>query len=113
MFTSKGFLYSTRYLVNQFTKSSAAVANLKSTMTTPVRMFSAKDNFMSGSNANYVDQMFSNWKANPDSVHSSWAAYFGSENFESPPTLGKTHQQAQLDEILNLLRSGAGASTGG
>ena len=55
MFTSKRFLSSTRQLVSQINKSTAAVANLRSTMTAPVRMFSAKDNFMSGSNANYVD----------------------------------------------------------
>lgn len=78
-------------------------------------MFSTKDNFMNGSNANYVEQMFSQWKANPTSVHPSWQAYFGSDgiDFDTPPTLGKTRNESQLDEILTLLKNGAGASAGG
>jgi len=32
--------------------------------------------FLSGSNAVYVDQMYSAWVEDPKSVHASWAAYF-------------------------------------
>ena len=28
----------------------------------PVRAFAAKDNFMSGANANYIDYMYSQWQ---------------------------------------------------
>ena len=58
----------------------------------PLRAFSAhKDNFMSGSNANYIDYMYSQWERDPASVHSSWNAYFSGESFDTPPTLGKTN----------------------
>lgn len=64
---------------------------------------------MSGANANYIDQMYTQWRADPTSVHASWQAYFSSENgeFQAPPGLGKTHQQSQLDEILSILKSGS------
>ena len=39
-------------------------------------MFSTKDNFMSGTNANYIDYMYSQWQQDPSSVHASWNAYF-------------------------------------
>ncbi len=29
--------------------------------TAPMRAFAAKDNFMSGANANYIDYMYSQW----------------------------------------------------
>lgn len=74
-----------------------------------VRNFTTNDNFMSGSNANYIDYMYDCWKSDPKSVNASWNAYFASGTFESPPTLGQTPRDAQLDEILNLLKSGAGA----
>jgi 2-oxoglutarate dehydrogenase complex dehydrogenase (E1) component-like enzyme len=43
-------------------------------------------------------------------VHASWNAYFSGSNYEEPPTLGKATNSGQLDEILSLLKSGAGAS---
>lgn len=43
-------------------------------------------------------------------MHASWDAYFSGANYEEPPTLGKAANQGQLDEILTLLKSGAGAS---
>lgn len=44
-------------------------------------------NFLSGSNASYIDATFQQWKANPSSVHSSWDSYFRSGQFTAPPTL--------------------------
>lgn len=41
----------------------------------PTRKF-ASDNFLSGSNANYIDYMYSQWQSDPSSVHASWNAYF-------------------------------------
>jgi 2-oxoglutarate dehydrogenase complex dehydrogenase (E1) component-like enzyme len=55
--------------------------------------------------------MFTQWQKDPNSVHASWNAYFAGGNFTTPPTLGKTPQQGQLDEILTLLKSGAGATS--
>eukprot|EP00597_Dinobryon_sp_UTEXLB2267_P014385 CAMPEP_0170123796 /NCGR_PEP_ID=MMETSP0020_2-20130122/17744_1 /TAXON_ID=98059 /ORGANISM="Dinobryon sp., Strain UTEXLB2267" /LENGTH=1014 /DNA_ID=CAMNT_0010355505 /DNA_START=72 /DNA_END=3116 /DNA_ORIENTATION=+ len=34
------------------------------------------DSFLSGSSSVYIDQMYDSWSQNPNSVHSSWAAYF-------------------------------------
>mmetsp|Transcript_8973 Transcript_8973/g.15204 ORF Transcript_8973/g.15204 Transcript_8973/m.15204 type:complete len:1007 (-) Transcript_8973:232-3252(-) len=42
--------------------------------------FSTHDSFMSGSNAVYVDQMYSAWKKDPNSVHSSWSAFFSNQD---------------------------------
>merc|ERR1712062_497192 len=39
-------------------------------------MRSFSSDFLNGNNANYVDQMYANWKADPQSVHASWDAYF-------------------------------------
>jgi 2-oxoglutarate dehydrogenase E1 component len=39
------------------------------------------DSFNNGTNAVYVDRMFAAWKADPQSVHQSWQAYFA--NMES------------------------------
>lgn len=53
------------------------------------------DNFVNGTSAVYVDYVYEQWKANPNSVHASWKAYFegiekGSpEPFQAPPTLGQ------------------------
>ncbi len=79
------------------------------TRSSAIRVFSS-DNFLSGQNANYIDAMFTQWQKDPTSVHASWNAYFAGGNFETPPTLGKTPQQGQLDEILTLLKSGSGAT---
>ena len=34
------------------------------------------ENFLSGSNAIYVEQMYQEWKRDPQSVHASWRSYF-------------------------------------
>jgi len=78
------------------------------------RGFSVKDNFLNGSNANYADHMYAQWKEDPSSVHASWHAYFtniegGAEStaaFDVPPTIGQSGKDAALEEILNLLKSG-------
>ncbi|ROT34962.1 2-oxoglutarate dehydrogenase E1 [Sodiomyces alkalinus F11] len=42
---------------------------------------SPNDNFLSGNTANYIDEMYMQWKRDPDSVHISWQVYF--RNMES------------------------------
>lgn len=77
-----------------------------------------QDNFASGSNAAYAEQMYEQWRQDPASVHASWNAYFtnlegGSEQpYQAPPTLGKTSNEAKLDEVLNMLKEGGVSSTG-
>ncbi|KAF2860626.1 mitochondrial 2-oxoglutarate dehydrogenase [Piedraia hortae CBS 480.64] len=41
----------------------------------------SSDSFLSGSSANYVDEMYRAWKEDPSSVHLSWQVYF--KNMES------------------------------
>ncbi|PQE29737.1 oxoglutarate dehydrogenase protein [Rutstroemia sp. NJR-2017a WRK4] len=57
------------------------------------------DNFLSGNTANYIDEMYMQWKEDPSSVHISWQVYFRNmENgdmpmaqaFTPPPTLVPT-----------------------
>src|SRR5271155_3660913 len=57
------------------------------------------DNFLSGNTANYIDEMYLQWKEDPSSVHISWQVYFKnmesgdmpmSQAFTPPPTLVPT-----------------------
>ncbi|KID90683.1 2-oxoglutarate dehydrogenase E1 component [Metarhizium guizhouense ARSEF 977] len=54
------------------------------------------DNFLSGGAANYIDEMYMQWKQDPKSVHVSWQVYFKnmesgdmpiSHAFQPPPNL--------------------------
>ncbi|CAK7229114.1 2-oxoglutarate dehydrogenase E1 component [Sporothrix bragantina] len=54
------------------------------------------DNFLSGNAANYIDEMYLQWKQDPKSVHVSWQVYFKnvengdmpiSQAFTPPPSL--------------------------
>ncbi|OBR15093.1 Oxoglutarate dehydrogenase [Colletotrichum higginsianum IMI 349063] len=54
------------------------------------------DSFLHGGSADYVDEMYAAWKANPSSVHVSWHSYFrkmedpsihSTRAFQSPPGL--------------------------
>lgn len=54
------------------------------------------DSFLQGNTANYVDEMYVQWKRDPDSVHVSWQVYFKnmesgempvSQAFQPPPTI--------------------------
>lgn len=57
---------------------------------------SSTDNFLSTTNASYIDEMYEAWQKDPTSVHVSWDAYFknmgnlnipASSAFTAPPTL--------------------------
>ena len=73
---------------------------------------------MSGTNAEYMDYMYSQWKVDPASVHPSWNAYFagsdsGSANaFETPPSLGRTSTEMQIQQLIDLI-SQQGIQSGG
>ncbi|OAA58826.1 2-oxoglutarate dehydrogenase E1 component [Cordyceps fumosorosea ARSEF 2679] len=54
------------------------------------------DNFLTGSTANYIDEMYMEWKKDPKNVHVSWQIYFKnmesgdmpiSQAFQPPPNL--------------------------
>ena len=74
---------------------------------------------MSGTNSVYAEQMYEQWRKDPNSVHASWRIYFqnleggAATPFELPPTVG---QDPVTQQLLNLLKQGglsgtAGAST--
>ena len=73
------------------------------------------ENFANGTSAVYVDQMYEMWKEDPNSVHSSWRAYFegvdagAEEAFQAPPTIGKNTgggagAPANMDAIIQALK---------
>ena len=77
----------------------SAVANINANRTVLLRGFasgSSMDNFLSTTNAAYIDEMYEAWQKDPSSVHVSWDAYFknmgnlnipASSAFTAPPTL--------------------------
>ena len=79
------------------------------------RMFSGSDNFMSGSNANYIDFMYSQWQQDPSSVHASWNAYFTSQEnggtFELPPNLGQSGASLDISQLVGALSSATGTTS--
>ena len=78
------------------------------------------ESFANGSSSVYFDQMYEQWKQDPESVHSSFRAYFqnveGEKDFayQAPPTLGQdgTQNTSQIvNEVLSRL-GGEGARAG-
>src|SRR3569833_683934 len=74
------------------------------------------DNFLSGNTANYIDEMYMQWKEDPKSVHVSWQVYFKnmesgdkpiSQAFTPPPTLVPSATAGVL-----VLAAGAGLGIG-
>ncbi|DAZ93464.1 TPA: hypothetical protein N0F65_006523 [Lagenidium giganteum] len=71
------------------------------------------ETFLTGTNNAYVDQMYANWQANPQSVHKSWDVYFRGiesgavpgEAFIPPPTI-----QAGVTPVQSV-RAAAGVSS--
>ncbi|KAK4994455.1 2-oxoglutarate dehydrogenase E1 component [Elasticomyces elasticus] len=75
---------------NAFRRSYAAAAEDTNKGVDP------NDSFLSGNTANYVDEMYMEWKRDPSSVHISWQVYFRnmesgdmpiSKAFQPPPTI--------------------------
>ncbi|KAK8086155.1 Oxoglutarate dehydrogenase [Apiospora phragmitis] len=64
------------------------------------------DNFLSGSTANYIDEMYMQWKEDPQSVHVSWQVYF--KNMES----GDMPISQAFTPPPNLVPGAAGATGG-
>lgn len=60
--------------------------------------------------------MYSQWQADPSSVHASWNAYFsgGDSSFTTPPTLGQTATggASDLSSILAALQASGGLASG-
>lgn len=77
------------------------------------------DNFANGTSSVYVDQMYEEWRQDPNSVHASWRSYFqnlegGSHTpYQAPPTVGGSGSAGvNIDEIAAALaQRGVGASS--
>lgn len=68
-------------------------------ITSPASTLESSDDFLSGSAASYIDEMYLAWKNEPKSVHISWQIYFKnietgsmpiSQAFTPPPTIVPT-----------------------
>nr|Q6P6Z8.1 RecName: Full=2-oxoglutarate dehydrogenase complex component E1; Short=E1o; Short=OGDC-E1; Short=OGDH-E1; AltName: Full=2-oxoglutarate dehydrogenase, mitochondrial; AltName: Full=Alpha-ketoglutarate dehydrogenase; Short=Alpha-KGDH-E1; AltName: Full=Thiamine diphosphate (ThDP)-dependent 2-oxoglutarate dehydrogenase; Flags: Precursor [Xenopus laevis]AAH61938.1 Ogdh protein [Xenopus laevis] len=76
-------------------------------LSTPV----AAEPFLSGTNSNYVEEMYYAWLENPKSVHKSWDIFFRNANagaspgaaYQSPPSLGSS--LSTLTQAQSLLHS--------
>lgn len=73
-----------------------ALASQRSYASATERAPESNDNFLSGNTANYIDEMYMQWKEDPKSVHVSWQVYFRnmesgdmpiSQAFTPPPSL--------------------------
>jgi len=74
------------------------------------------DSFLNGSNAAYADYMYDQWTKDPESVHSSWQAYFATGGFDTPdpskaysPGIRSSGEDgmkvASLHELLNAYQT--------
>lgn len=67
------------------------------------------DNFVNGTSAVYIDQLYDQWQEDPNSVHASWQAYFSNiennvaEPFQTPPTLGQTPEEVGQVKVADIL----------
>ncbi|TVY40350.1 2-oxoglutarate dehydrogenase, mitochondrial [Lachnellula occidentalis] len=76
------------------------------------------DSFLSGNTANYIDEMYMQWKEDPSSVHVSWRVYFKnmengdmpvSQAFIPPPTLVPTPTGGVPSFVPGLGMAGEGS----
>jgi 2-oxoglutarate dehydrogenase E1 component len=84
---------------------------------------STADSFANGTSSVYIDQMYEEWRHDPQSVHASWRSYFAnveagsSTPYQAPPNVGATGGAgagANLDEIVAALAArGVGGSSAG
>lgn len=68
-------------------------------------------NFLNGSSATYIEEIYKAWQADPSSVHKSWDIYFRTNSVSAPPNLGEVATKAgsnDLDRVLKLLQNLSG-----
>lgn len=65
------------------------------------------ENFLNGSSATYIEEIYQAWQADPNSVHKSWDIYFRTNSVSSPPpTLGAQQGTSpDLSAVMNLLKN--------
>jgi len=71
------------------------------------------DSFLSGSTANYIDEMYLQWKQDPKSVHVSWQVYFKNmESGDMPISQAFTPPPSIVPGTQAVLGLAAGAGVG-
>lgn len=68
----------------------------------------SQTNFLNGSSATYIEEIYKAWQADPSSVHKSWDIYFRTNSVSAPPNLGEVATKASsndLDRVLKLLQN--------
>ena len=91
----------------QGTTTYRSMFNATRALMKPSTMYS-QESFANGSNSIYFDQMFSQWKKDPESVHPSFNAYFtnveaGQDSaYQAPPTIGQKSDDI-IDQVLKAL----------
>lgn len=74
------------------------------------------DALASGSNALYIESLYSQWKANPSALDSSWDTYFRAVEggtAAKTPVSGKALRDAATEARLSLMRDSGGAPSTG
>jgi len=71
-----------------------------STKPQAVPLINLSENFLDGTSAAYVEQMYDAWRKDPSSVHVSWSAYF--KNIENGLAPGAAFQLPHLHLALQL-----------
>ncbi|XP_028405174.1 2-oxoglutarate dehydrogenase-like, mitochondrial [Dendronephthya gigantea] len=69
----------------------------------------AAEPFANGTNSNYVEEMYESWRKDPNSVHSSWNAYFkniengaqAGEAYTPPPSIIPQERNSSLPDVLS------------
>merc|ERR1719232_1288154 len=96
------------------TKARGAPAALMHSASSPPPPTAAAENFLSGSNSAYVDEMYEAWARDPTSVHASWDAYFRGISYTPPPSLGNTRaNEVSLSALAPALSAAAGSAAVG
>ncbi|KAG0249211.1 2-oxoglutarate dehydrogenase E1 component, partial [Mortierella polycephala] len=84
---------------SSFARTTVPIATLmsirKASSAAPNDDVRAKDAFLQGNSASYVEEMYSAWLKDPTSVHLSWQIYFrnqssgmsSSQSFQAAPTI--------------------------
>jgi len=75
-------------LSNNLIRSFTSTTQLRNN--TPVNHTRLSESFLSGSSGPYVEEMYNNWRRDPNSVHASWNAYFNNVENGLEPGLAHT-----------------------
>ncbi|EDV25596.1 uncharacterized protein TRIADDRAFT_23841 [Trichoplax adhaerens] len=99
-------MYRASQVLNRLRLLSVASLNgrLKSTIPPPgAKSLSsplAKDSFLNGSNAVFIDSLYDQWRADEESVDPSWRKYFSESSYGIDSTVTGTAEQLSVNETV-------------